>query len=190
MPIDGNGIYQYEESDTAAPFSDMLNRLAGSVSSRIAAVMSRLAAQDDRIAAVNQYDLAQTWVLRAESDYTNKSAGTAPIPTWTVIQNVENRFGFNTTNGTVTIPVAGLYMIDIRLVLSLGTAGGRMRLATSGDFIRFGQTIQTSNASNNQLCCTLNTTLPLPAGATFAPSAYASVAGTNMSGDIEVRRIG
>jgi hypothetical protein len=32
MPLDANGIWQYEETEAAAPVSTMLNRLAGSVS--------------------------------------------------------------------------------------------------------------------------------------------------------------
>lgn len=36
MPLDSNGIWQYTESETAAPFSTVLNRLAGSVSSVLA----------------------------------------------------------------------------------------------------------------------------------------------------------
>lgn len=35
MPLDSNGIWQYTESETVAPFSEMLNRLAGSVSDAI-----------------------------------------------------------------------------------------------------------------------------------------------------------
>lgn len=35
MPLDANGIWQYEETETAAPFSAMLNRLAGSVSDAV-----------------------------------------------------------------------------------------------------------------------------------------------------------
>lgn len=32
MGLDANGIWQYDESESAAPFSEVLNRLAGSVS--------------------------------------------------------------------------------------------------------------------------------------------------------------
>lgn len=35
MPLDTNGIWQYDESETAAPVSTMLNRLAQSVSDAI-----------------------------------------------------------------------------------------------------------------------------------------------------------
>lgn len=35
MPLDANGIHQYDESETAAPVSDLLNRLAQSVSDAI-----------------------------------------------------------------------------------------------------------------------------------------------------------
>lgn len=36
MPLDANGIWQYEETETAAPFSTVLNRLADSVSDAVA----------------------------------------------------------------------------------------------------------------------------------------------------------
>lgn len=36
MPLDVNGIWQYEETETAAPFSTVLNRLADSVSDTVA----------------------------------------------------------------------------------------------------------------------------------------------------------
>ena len=36
MPLDANGIWQYEETETAAPFSTVLNRLASSVSDVLA----------------------------------------------------------------------------------------------------------------------------------------------------------
>lgn len=36
MPLDVNGIWQYEETETVAPFSTMLNRLADSVSDTVA----------------------------------------------------------------------------------------------------------------------------------------------------------
>lgn len=36
MPLDSNGIWQYEETESAAPVAAMLNRLAGSVSDVVA----------------------------------------------------------------------------------------------------------------------------------------------------------
>jgi hypothetical protein len=36
MPLDSNGVWQYEETESAAPVAAMLNRLAGSVSDAIA----------------------------------------------------------------------------------------------------------------------------------------------------------
>ena len=36
MGLDANGVWQYTETETVAPFSAMLNRLAGSVSGKIA----------------------------------------------------------------------------------------------------------------------------------------------------------
>ena len=40
MPLDSNGIWQYEESETAAPVSTMLNRLAKSVSDAVAPLVT------------------------------------------------------------------------------------------------------------------------------------------------------
>jgi hypothetical protein len=40
MPLDANGIWQYVETETAAPVSTMLNRLAGSVSTIVAPIVN------------------------------------------------------------------------------------------------------------------------------------------------------
>ena len=40
MPLDANGIHQYTETETAAPFSTLLNRLAGSVSNVLGPVVN------------------------------------------------------------------------------------------------------------------------------------------------------
>jgi hypothetical protein len=39
MPLDANGIWQYEETEAAAPISTMLNRLAASVSGILAPIV-------------------------------------------------------------------------------------------------------------------------------------------------------
>lgn len=44
MPLDSEGIWQYEETDDASPVSGMLNLLAGSVSTEIADVRANLLA--------------------------------------------------------------------------------------------------------------------------------------------------
>lgn len=187
MPLDPNGIHQYEESEDAAPFSAMLNRLASSVSSRVATIMGRLAGQDERIGKIDQYTLAQNWVLRANVGMATKTAGTGTASGWVILQNIENRFTFDASNGTVTIPEDGLYMIFLTYAVT-GPAGNRIRLSTGGDFERWGQTIQMSGASEGRV--TLSTTLPLPAGAVFRPMLYSQAAGTNLGAELEIRRIG
>lgn len=48
MPLDGNGIWSYTGGEQAAPADAMLNRLAGSTSTQVAALRNEIAAMNTR----------------------------------------------------------------------------------------------------------------------------------------------
>lgn len=43
MPLDSNGVWQYEETETATPFSTLLNKLASSVSTQVGLLRAAVA---------------------------------------------------------------------------------------------------------------------------------------------------
>lgn len=188
MPIDNNGIHQYEESEPAAPFSAMLNRLASSVSTAIAQLKGLISQQNVRINAQDQYRLAQSWVLQANSVEASRGSGENTVSGWTITNNPDYRFTLDTGTGRVTIPEDGLYMIMLTARLT-PSAAAVMRMRTAGDFERRGNQLSIA-AANQEVLSNLTMVLPLAAGAAFWPLVYCSQPTTNVVTTLEIRRIG
>lgn len=190
MPINSNGIYTYEESDSASPFSTMLNRLANSVTNKVVGLQSSISAVQASIAAKDQYSFAQNWYLLAATPWQNGIvAGEYQPGGWNVGANPSNRIGFNTSNGEVTIPSNGLYMIAITASFVPTGANGRVRLRTGGNFERYAPQLHVAQA-NAEVKTVLNTTLPLNAGIKFYPLLACLGSTHNRQCELEVRRIG
>lgn len=108
--VDGNGIYQYGEADTAAPLSDLLNLGQGSTSTQVGLLKSGRAS--DVAASVAPWS-SYTPVLSAVT--TNPGLGTGPVQVgkFKVVDKVCTGWA-NITAGTGTVtPGSGTYRMSL-----------------------------------------------------------------------------
>lgn len=82
MPLDANGIHQYTETETVAPFSEFMNRLAGSVSDEIGKLQRATPSLQitDATDWIITNDLCKTSGGLCSIDLMAEYTGSTPIP--------------------------------------------------------------------------------------------------------------
>lgn len=101
MPLDTNGIWQYDETDNEATSSDLLNLLAASTSAAVGDLDDRVTVADeksDAVAGILAATLAQT--------IQHNTATTLNVPLPLILAGGVTRVG-----STLTAPVSGIYVV-------------------------------------------------------------------------------
>lgn len=89
---DSNGIYQYGEDDSVSPFSTLLNKLAGSVSSAVGAIRSDIGTLQQSVTALTNRQriiAANTGAVSTDgSGNVTISHGLGKVPTSVLLTNM------------------------------------------------------------------------------------------------------
>jgi hypothetical protein len=109
MPLDGNGIWQYTEGETASLASVMWNRLASSVSTVVGSILSRLTGLE----AQNVTVFALTTTVNNAA--TTTMTGSRTSGTGATIDAA----------GNIQFVAQGIYAIDVVLAISGAVTTGR-----------------------------------------------------------------